>query len=199
MSRPPVSRYAAVALASVMLLGAGAALGHSGHAEAGHTGLVAGLLHPLLGLDHLLAMAAIGLWSGHQRGRLRRFAPLMMLAGMWGGAAFAWQGMTLPGVETGIALSVLLAGVLVATLARLPSLWGGALVVAFMLFHGHAHGSELPAGVSLPMYLTGFSVATVAIAYGGKALAGGLQRGSSRWARGLGAVIAVAGGLFAAS
>ncbi|MCP1366346.1 HupE/UreJ family protein, partial [Halomonas sp. BBD48] len=151
------------------------------------------------GIDHLLAMLAIGLWSVRQQGSLRRFMPLLMLAGMWGGAALAWGGLALPGVETGIALSVLLAGVLVATLARLPSVLGGGLVAAFMLFHGHAHGSELPAEASLVTYLIGFSLATLAIAFAGKGVGALLQRCETRWVRALGAAIAAVGGAFALS
>ena len=157
-------------MAPVITLAAMSAVAHSGHDGAGHGGFLAGLLHPMLGLDHLLAMLAIGLWSVRQQGSLRRYMPGLMLAGMWGGAALAWNGLALPGVETGIALSVLLAGVLVATLTRLPGMLGGGLVAAFMLFHGHAHGSELPAGASLLTYLIGFSLATVAIAGVGKGL-----------------------------
>lgn len=193
------SRVCALVVAPVVMLAAMSAAAHPGHDGAGHGGFLAGLLHPMLGVDHLLAMLAIGLWSVRQQGSLRRFVPGLMLAGMWGGAALAWNGLPLPGVEIGIALSVLLAGVLVATLTRLPGMLGGSLVAAFMLFHGHAHGSELPAGASLLTYLIGFSLATVVIAVVGKGLGTLLQRCETRWVRALGATIAAIGGAFALS
>jgi urease accessory protein len=187
----------ALAIAPIAALAAMTASAHAGHDAVGHGGFAAGLLHPLLGLDHLLAMLAIGLWSVRQQGSLHRFMPLIMLAGMWGGAALAWGGLAVPGVEAVIALSVLLAGVLVATLARLPGALGGVLVAAFMLFHGHAHGNELPTGASLLTYLLGFSLATLAIAYAGKGFGALLQRCETRWVRALGAMIAAVGGAFA--
>ncbi|TDX32722.1 urease accessory protein [Modicisalibacter xianhensis] len=193
------SRFWALAVAPVITLAAMSAFAHPGHDGAGHGGFQAGLLHPMLGVDHLLAMLAIGLWSVRQQGSLRRYMPGLMLAGMWGGAALAWNGLALPGVETGIALSVLLAGVLVAMLTRLPGMLGGGLVAAFMLFHGHAHGSELPAGASLLTYLIGFSLATVAIAVVGKGFGALLQRCETRWVRALGTTIAAIGGAFALS
>lgn len=199
LSSRPSSRVLALAVGPVAAFTAMTAFAHPGHDAAGHGGFIAGLLHPLLGLDHLLAMLAVGLWSVRQEGSLRRCMPLLMLAGMWGGAALAWGGLAVPGVETGIALSVLLAGVLVATLARLPGALGGVLVAAFMLFHGHAHGSELPAGASLVTYLIGFSLATLAIAFIGKGIGAQLQRCETRWVRALGAVIATVGGVFALS
>ncbi|MEC9483672.1 MAG: HupE/UreJ family protein [Halomonas sp.] len=191
------SRFWALAVAPVVTLATMSAFAHPAHDGAGHGGFLAGLLHPMLGLDHLLAMLAIGLWSVRQQGSLRRFMPLLMLVGMWGGAAMAWSGLALPGVETGIALTVLLAGVLVATLVRLPGVLGGGLVTAFMLLHGHAHGSELPAGASLLTYLIGFSLATLAIAFAGKGIGALLHGCETRWLRALGSAIAVLGGMFA--
>ncbi|GAB2796629.1 HupE/UreJ family protein [Halomonas shantousis] len=194
------TRYA-LALAPVLSLTAATAFGHPGHDGAGHGGFAAGLMHPLLGADHLLAMLAIGLWSVRQAGVSRRFMPLLVLGGMWLGAALAWGGLglALPGVETGIAMSVLLAGVLIATLARLPGALGSTLVVGFMLFHGYAHGSELPHNASLVTYLLGFSLSTLAITWGGKTLGGWLMTRRTRWCRLLGAAIAVVGGVFALS
>ncbi|MHB0774421.1 HupE/UreJ family protein [Halomonas sp. WWR20] len=192
------TRYA-LALAPVLVLTAATAFGHPGHDGAGHGGFMAGLSHPLLGVDHLLAMLAVGLWSARQAGVQRRFMPLLVLSGMWLGAALAWGGLALPGVETGIAMSVLLAGVLIATLTRLPNGLGGILVVGFMLFHGYAHGSELPHSASLVTYLLGFSLSTLAITWGGKALGGWLMNREARWSRLLGAAIAVLGGVFTLS
>ncbi|WP_048305847.1 HupE/UreJ family protein [Halomonas sp. PR-M31] len=189
------SRCIALSLAPLLLLGAGSALAHPGHIGP-HAGFLQGFLHPLLGLDHLLAMLAVGVWGVMQGGYQRRFTPLMVLGGMWLGAGLAWAGMNLTGVETGIALSVLLVGILIATFTHLSRALGTMLVVGFMLFHGAAHASELPAGASVLMYLIGFSVATLGIAYGGKALGGFLKTRSSLWSRALGGAIAFIGGLF---
>ncbi|CBV42167.1 HupE/UreJ family protein [Halomonas elongata] len=184
--------------APILLLVSGMAMAHPGHgAEQG--GFMAGLAHPLFGLDHLLAMAAIGLWSLGQSRRLRMAVPLLAVGGMIIGAGLAVAGIGLPGVESAIALSVLLAGVLVATLAKLPSLVGGLLVVGFMLFHGHAHGTEMPHGASLVTYLAGFSLATLAITLGARLAGGWLQARQSRSLRVVGGVIAAIGAFFALS
>ncbi|WP_148255115.1 HupE/UreJ family protein [Aidingimonas lacisalsi] len=201
MTVTPIQQPTRIALSLFIPLLAlsGLALAHPGHNGAGHGGFAAGVSHPFLGLDHLLAMLTIGLWSVRQGVTFRRWSPAAVLGGMWVGAGLAWGGMALPGVETGIALSVLLAGVLLATLVRLPTAVGGTLVVAFMLFHGHAHGSELPHGASLLTYLVGFSLATLAITYGGKALGAFLMSRGNRWMRAVGVAIAAVGSVFALS
>lgn len=191
------SRHMALMLAPAAVLAAATAFGHTGHDGVSHGGFTSGLLHPLLGLDHLLAMAAIGLWSVRQDGALRRFAPLIMLLGMWGGAALAWSGLALSGVEIGISLSVLLSGVLVATLIKLPSTLGNGLVVLFMLFHGHSHAQEMPQGMAMYAYLPGFTLMTLSISYAGRLLGDYLLDRENRLVRMLGAAIAVAGGCFA--
>lgn len=189
------SRHLSWLLAPAALLVSSAALAHPGALGHTHGGsFLAGLLHPLTGLDHLLAMFAIGLWSVRQASGLRRALPLLIALGMLAGAGLAWAGVPLMGVEFGIASSVLLAGLLVACLVRLPTLGGGALVAAFILLHGHAHGSELAPGASALAYAAGFLIASVAITLGGRLLGGWLERRDSRWLRGLGAVIAGAGG-----
>ncbi|SEM92936.1 HupE/UreJ family protein [Halomonas caseinilytica] len=181
-----------------LLLASGLAMAHPGHG-AEHGGFMAGLTHPLLGPDHLLAMVAIGLWSLGQPLRPRLAIPLLAVGGMIIGAGLAVAGISLPGVESAIALSVLLAGILVATLARLPSLVGGLLVVGFMLFHGYAHGTEMPHGASLVTYLAGFSLATLAITLAARLAGGWLQARQSRPLRVVGAVIAAIGAFFALS
>ncbi|MDR5858348.1 HupE/UreJ family protein [Halomonas eurihalina] len=184
--------------APILLLVSGMAMAHPGHGtEQG--GFMAGLAHPLFGLDHLLAMAAIGLWSLGQSRRLRMAVPLLAVGGMIIGAGLAVAGIGLPGVESAIALSVLLAGVLVATLAKLPSLVGGLLVVGFMLFHGHAHGTEMPHGALLVTYLAGFSLATLGITLGARLAGGWLQARQNRSLRVVGGVIAAIGAFFALS
>lgn len=131
------------------------------HAEQGRAaGLLAGLHHPVSGLDHVLAMVSVGLW-GAQLGAPAvwllpvTFPMVMALGGMLG-----LMGVPLPGVEAGVALSGLLLGLAVLTEWR-PPLWAAAgLVGFFAIFHGHAHGTELPAGASGVLYSVGFVVAT---------------------------------------
>lgn len=182
--------------AAALLAASASAMAHPGHAEGG---FISGLLHPMLGLDHLLAMAAIGFWSVRQSATLKNSTPLFVIGGMILGAGIAWAGFSLPGVETGIALSVLLAGILIATMAKLPTVVGGGLVAAFMVFHGFAHGTEMPAGAALVAYLAGFSIATLAITFAGRGLGSLMLKTDSRFSRGVGGVMAVTGAVLAAA
>ncbi|MGQ4877146.1 HupE/UreJ family protein [Billgrantia sp. LNSP4103-1] len=188
--------HLALAAAPVLLLTAGLALAHPGHEVSG-SGFAAGLTHPLLGLDHLLAMLAVGLWSLRQSRAFSTAAPWLAAAGMLLGAGAAWAGLAPPGVEFGVAVSVLLAGVLIAALVKVPALVGAGMVVLFMLFHGHAHGSEMPHGASMLAYLAGFTLATLAITYAGRLVGGFLMTREHRLVRLLGAAIATTGVLFA--
>lgn len=197
MSRLPSSssRCLAWVSAPLALLMASTALAHPGLLPHTHGGsFFAGLMHPLTGMDHLLAMLAIGLWSARQAPTLRRWMPLVIALGMICGAGLAWAGVPLLGVEFGIASSVLLAGVLVATLVKLPTAVGGVLVFAFILMHGHAHGSELAPGASAALFALGFLIASVAITLVGRTLGSWLSRHDNRWLRGIGVAIAAAGG-----
>lgn len=155
-----MSQLGRAPLALSLLLAAGAA---SGHVEGGHVGdggLLTGLYHPISGLDHMVAMIAVGLW-GAQLGApaiwlLPVAFPLVMALGGLAGV----MGLPLPGVETGIAVSGVILGLAVA-LALRPPLWIALLLVAaFAILHGHAHGTELPAyGVPI-LYAAGFVIAT---------------------------------------
>ena len=186
-----MNRITKTLLTAGLMLTATAASAHPGHGEGGFT---SGLLHPMLGLDHLLAMAAIGFWSVRQSNTMKQITPLFVVGGMILGAGIAFAGVALQGVETGIVLSVMVAGILIAAMAKLPTAVGGSLVVAFMVFHGHAHGTEMPAGAALAAYLAGFSVATLAITFAGRGLGAVLQNADNRVARGVGAALAVVGG-----
>jgi urease accessory protein len=163
------------------------------------TGFSSGLLHPMLGLGHLLAMAVIGFWSVRQSATLKNSTPLFVIGGMVVGAGIAWGGLSLPGVETGISLSVILAGILIATLAKLPTAVGGSLFAAFMVFHGFAHGTEMPAGAALVAYLEGFSIATLALTFVGRGLGALMQKTDNRFDRELGGVAAGNGAVLAAA
>ncbi|MEP6223442.1 HupE/UreJ family protein, partial [Marinobacter sp.] len=168
---------------------------HSAHAESG---FLSGLLHPMLGLDHLLAMAAIGFWGVRQNNTMKNATPLFVIGGMILGAGLAWGGMSLPGVETGISLSVILAGILIAAMVKLPTAVGGSLVAAFMVFHGFAHGAEMPAGATLAIYLVGFSVATLMLTFVGRGLGTLLTITDNRVSQAVGAALAVTGVFLAA-
>ena len=168
------------------------------HAETGAaSGFLSGLSHPISGLDHVVAMIAVGLW-GAQLGPPAIWAlpvafPLMMAIGGFLGLI----GLPLPGVEIGIALSAVLLGARVLLEARPPLPIAIALVAFFEIFHGHAHGTELPSGQSGLTYSIGFVIAT------GLLHAVGIGIGLiHRWSagrlalRGAGAVVAAAGTYF---
>jgi urease accessory protein len=186
-------------MAAGLLLTATTTAAHTGHGAHAESGFLSGLLHPMLGLDHLLAMAAIGFWSVRQGNTMKKITPLFAIGGMILGAGIAWGGMSLPGVETGISLSVILGGILIAAMVKLPTAVGGLLVAAFMVFHGFAHGVEMPAGATLVAYLTGFSIATLALTYAGRGLGNLMRKTDNRAARILGGVVAATGALLAAA
>ena len=168
------------------------------HAESGQAaGFLAGLRHPISGPDHVLAMIAVGLW-GAQLGYpaiwlLPVAFPLMMAVGGFLGLL----GIPLPGVEYGIACSALLLGAAVCFEIRAPLVAAAALVGLFALFHGHAHGTELPPGESALLYSMGFVIATGCLHAVGIGI-GALHRWS--WGRQVmrlaGAIIAAGGALF---
>jgi urease accessory protein len=182
-----------------LLLTATTAAAHTGHGAHAESGLISGLLHPMLGLDHLLAIAAIGFWSVRQSNTMKNATPLFVVGGMILGAALAWGGMSLPGVETGISLSVILAGILIAAMLKLPTAVGGSLVAAFMVFHGFAHGAEMPVGATLAAYLVGFSIATLMLTFVGRGLGAVMMNVDGRFGRVLGGLVAATGGLLAAA
>ena len=154
--------------AARMLLWTGAALAlffwaspALAHQERGQAaGLLAGLKHPVSGLDHVLAMIAVGLWGAQLGAPAIWVLPVAFPMVMAFGAALGVLGIAIPGIEVGIAVSAIVLGVMVLTEAR-PPLGVAALIVAFFaIFHGHAHGTELPAGASGVLYSVGFVVAT---------------------------------------
>lgn len=174
------------------------ALAPAAYAHTGGTPIMsftAGFAHPLGGIDHLLAMTAVGLWSGQIGGRTIWLAPLGFMSFMALGGALGILGTGFPFVELGIVASVLIFGVLVA-MATKPPIWMGiAAVFGFALFHGYAHGAEMDETASGLHYAGGFVLATGLLHLLGIALARGLQRVRlTRVIQGLGAGI-VAGGL----
>lgn len=165
------------------------------HIQAGEaSGLLTGFLHPISGLDHVLAMIAVGLW-GAQLGPPAVFVlPVTFPMVMALGGTLGLMGVALPGVEVGIAISGVVLGILVLFEARPPLAVAAVVVGFFAIFHGHAHGTELPAGESGLLYSIGFVVATGCLHAAGIAL-GLIHRWSpGRLAlRAAGAVVALAG------
>jgi urease accessory protein len=147
------------ALAILVLLAPGAALAHSGPAGHSH-GFADGFMHPLGGLDHLLAMIAVGMLAAHLGGRALWQVPASFVALMAAGGAIGFAEIRLPYVELLIAASVVVLGALVAFRANVPLIAAMAIAGFFAIFHGHAHGAELPDGESLYPYAAGFLLAT---------------------------------------
>ena len=131
---------------------------HVGSGEAG--GLILGLQHPVSGLDHVLAMLAVGLWGAQLGAPALWLLPVVFPLMMAGGACMGLMGFPLPGVEVGIAVSAVVLGLMVLAEARLKIQLAMVIVAFFAIFHGHAHGTELPAGQSGLLYSIGFVAAT---------------------------------------
>jgi len=131
------------------------------HQEKGTVwGFTSGFLHPLTGLDHITAMVAVGLWGAFLGAPAMWVLPVVFPVVMAFGGALGVLGVPIPGVETGIALSSLILGICVAFAVR-PPLWVAALIVGtFAIFHGHAHGAEMPHAANAMTYAIGFVVAT---------------------------------------
>jgi len=131
------------------------------HQEKGTVwGFTSGFLHPLTGLDHITAMVAVGLWGAFLGAPPMWVLPVVFPVVMAFGGALGVLGVPIPGVETGIALSSLILGICVAFAVR-PPLWVAALIVGtFAIFHGHAHGAEMPHAANAMTYAIGFVVAT---------------------------------------
>ena len=128
--------------------------------NAGNAGAAQGFAHPFSGLDHILAMVAVGLWAAQIGRRALWMLPLAFPLSMAAGGLLGMGGVALPGVETGIGASVMLLGLLIALVARPPLPIATALVVMFAIFHGHVHGTELPQAASPVLYGLGFVAAT---------------------------------------
>jgi len=186
-----LARGLAVISVPAMWLAAQSAQAHFVNAQG--AGFAAGAAHPFLGLDHLAAMFAVGLWSAQLGGKALWRVPATFVVMMAVGAGLAYGGVGLPSAETGIAASLLVLGLLIATAARLPEATGMMLVGVFALFHGHVHGAELPEAAEPVSYALGFLMSTAALHALGL-LSGLTLRGRGVWlVRALGAVIAGGG------
>lgn len=168
----------------------GLAFAHPGHDTSS---VLAGVAHPITGLDHLLAMLAVGLWAAQQHGAARWTLPMTFVATMLLGGLLGFAGVELPLMESGIAASVLALGLLVAVAAR-PPLWlAGGLTALFAISHGVAHGLELPELASPWGYALGFVGATAALHAFGYALVRSLPQVAAPLIRLSGAASAAAG------
>ena len=190
-----LQRGAMLVVAVLLALGAAPALAHEGAGAVG--GFVSGLAHPIFGWDHVVAMVAVGLWGAFLGAPAIWLLPVVFPLVMALGGALGILGLPLPAVETGIAASAVVLGLVVAFQVR-PPLWLAAAVVGvFAVFHGHAHGTELPLAADPLTYAIGFVLATGLLHLLG--IAGGLL---VRWPAGRiavragGAAIALAGVAF---
>jgi urease accessory protein len=155
---------------------------------------MAGFSHPLAGLDHLLAMVAVGLWAAQLGGRAIWQVPAAFVGALALGASLALAGVAVPAVEPGIMASLLVMGLLIAFAVRLPAAVGTALVAVFAVCHGHAHGTEMPMASAPLLYGAGFVLATAALHALGVALGwAGARLVSPALTRAAGAAIAIAG------
>jgi urease accessory protein len=179
----------ALAISALLMACAGAASAHSDAAGMAG-GFMSGFFHPLLGWDHVIAMVAVGLWGAFLGMPALWLLPVVFPLVMTVGGALGVMGVPLPAVETGIALSAVALGAVVAAALR-PPLWVAAVLVGiFAIFHGHAHGTELPDAADPVAYSLGFVMATGLLHLAGIAL--GLV---TRWPAGVTAVRAVGAGI----
>lgn len=180
----------------VCLLAASPAWAHTGDVVGGFVG---GLAHPVLGPDHVAAMVAVGLWGAFLGSPAIVLLPIIFPLVMALGGALGILGVPLPGTEIGIAISAVLLGLAVVFAVR-PPLWMAAVLVGvFAIFHGHAHGAELPAGADALAYSLGFVVATGLLHLAGIAIGYLAHWPAGRTAvRAAGGAIALAGFVFLA-
>ncbi|WP_349360321.1 HupE/UreJ family protein [Stappia sp.] len=191
LSRFSRFRTPAAALFAAPLL-ASPALAHVGVHDGAQGSFLSGFLHPIFGLDHVLAMLAVGLLAAQLGGRGRIALPAAFVAAMLGGFALALAGVALPAVEPMILASVIVLGVLIGAALRLPLPAAAGLVAVFAVFHGAAHGSEMGAATALP-YALGFALATAGLTVLGLLLGLGARAAAPKLGRGLGVLTALAG------
>ncbi|MEO8529713.1 MAG: HupE/UreJ family protein [Deltaproteobacteria bacterium] len=182
-------------LTLTLLLAASPALAHTGEGITG--GFLSGFTHPIFGWDHVVAMVAVGLWGAFLGMPALWILPIVFPLVMAVGGALGVAGIPLPAVETGIALSGVVLGLLVALAVRAP-LWVAAIIVGvFAIFHGYAHGAELPSAANPVAYGVGFVISTGLLHLGGIAIGFLTRVPNGQWiVRGAGLGIAAVGGMF---
>jgi len=127
------------------------------------SGFSNGFFHPLSGLDHILAMLAVGIWAAQMGGKAKWIIPITFVGIMSVGGMLGMNNISLPFAEIGILVSVIVLGVLILAGIRLPMLVSSILVGVFALCHGHTHGTELPSAASGVMYAAGFALTTIVL------------------------------------
>lgn len=178
-------------LSMLILLGAsGAASAHSGH---GASGFFTGLAHPFSGMDHLLAMLAVGLWAGQNGGRKAWLLPAFFMTMLAAGAGAALIYASLPLVEPGIAASLLALGFIIARPLRLSMPVSIGMAALFGLLHGYAHGAEMPGAIAPAAYALGFLASSAALHLAGIMLGAASRGRFARLAQSLGIAIAAGG------
>lgn len=159
----------------VMLLGVIQPL--SAHTTGGAIGgLASGLGHPFIGIDHLLAMLAVGIWAYQLGGSALWKVPLAFVLTLLVGASLGLAGLGLPYIEPMIAASLMVFGLMIATKSHVMPVVASMLVGLFALFHGYAHGTEIPLAASPLAYIIGFTLATIGLHALGLLLGYGMQR-----------------------
>jgi len=192
-----VIRGALIGIPALMITGAAEA--HTGHGAV--SGLAAGFGHPFGGLDHILTMIAVGILGVQIGGRAAWALPATFVAMMVAGGALGASGVAVPLVEPGIVGSVIVLGAVLAAGWRVPASAALPVIGMFAVFHGHAHGAELPVGSSALTYGASFVLATCLLHLAGAGLgiaAGTARRFAAQGVRAIGAGIAFAGMMLAA-
>ena len=165
----------------------------------GQGGVPGGVMHPLVGLDHLLALVAIGLWLAYQESAIQRVVVPLTLMALATGAMAGMAGLSLPGVEAAIVLSVIAFGLLITLRKRLPAWGAGAMAAGFMLFHGAAHGVEMPTGAGETGFVLGLVLASGLVLLFSRALGELVRRVDQPVNQLIGVAFMLSGGFFVMS
>lgn len=185
--------FAILALFALLLAFPSLAHAHAGAGGAGEW--MHGFLHPFSGLDHVCAMIAVGLWAAQMGGRAVWRVPLAFVSVMMLGGLLGMAAIPVTFIESGIVLSLLVLGVFIAAAVRLPLSVSIALVGVFALFHGYAHGVEMPQHAAGIGYVAGFILATALLHLSGIGVALSLkQLGRAKLLRVTGGAVALCGG-----
>lgn len=153
-------------------------MAHTGH---GVQGFESGLTHPFMGIDHLMAMLTVGVWSALALNNQRWLGPSYFCGGMSLGAILGLNGVALPFLEPSIALSVVVMGLLLLAFSRVTTQASLGLIGLFALFHGNAHGLEAPLGGAVAMYMAGFLLSTSLLHVAGLGFGSVLRTQVQRW------------------
>ena len=195
MNSRPAARF--LKISAVLALLPAAASAHPGH-DGGHDltwDFSGGFDHPLGGIDHMLAMIAVGLWAAQMGGRARWLVPATFLGMMTLGVSAGQQGAAIAGMEQLLAVSLLVFGLMIALGRRMPFGTGLVFTALFAFFHGFAHGTAIPIESNALSYGLGFVTATLLLHGAGFALGGLKTERFNDWAKAAGAGVATIGAI----